>query len=144
MAQPFGDLDVRWPAVIRGVATGLALIVPLAGLNALVDDPSDTDGGWRILIFFAVLGALFLAGRAAGLRASAAPMSHGALAGIGTMAVWAALRAVIGLIADGEAGYGAWSLATFALYGVGLGIMGAVAGARKSIGHPPTADPHMQ
>jgi hypothetical protein len=134
MTRPFGDLEVSWPAVIRGILTGLALIVPLAGLGALVDDPADTESGWRILIFFCVLGALFLAGRAAGIRGPATPLTHGALAGLGATVAWAVLRALLGLAVDGEAGYAAWSLASFALFGIGLGIVGAIAGARKSIG----------
>ncbi len=139
MARLFGDLEIRWSAVIRGVVTGLAGIVPLAVLGALVDDPSGSNGGWRIVIFFGVLGALFLAGQAAGVRAPETPLAHGALAGLGTMGTWAVLRAIVGLIADGEVGYRAWSLASFALYGIGLGIVGAIAGARKAFGaSPPT------
>ncbi len=137
MARPFGELEIRWPAVIRGVGTGLAGIVPLGVLGALVDDPSNTDGGWRILIFFGVLVALFMAGQAAGLRAPETPLAHGALAGLGSMGTWATLRAIVGLIANGEVGYRAWSLASFALYGIGLGIVGAIAGARKAFRAPP-------
>jgi hypothetical protein len=134
MRALLGDLAVRWQVVARGAAAALAGIVPLAVISALVDDPADSDVGWRILIFFGVLGSWFLAGSVAGSRALDAPLTHGALAALSAFVVWLVVRTAVGLIDDGEPGYEAWTAVSVGLFALACGLLGGVAGARRALG----------
>jgi hypothetical protein len=135
MHRLFGEIAVRWNVVVRGALVALAGIVPLAVLSAWIDDPDDSDGGWRILIFFGVLAAWFVAGSVAGSRALDAPLTHGSLAALAAYLGWVVLRTVAGLIDDGEPGYEGWSVVSVGLFAVAGGLLGGVAGARRAVGH---------
>jgi hypothetical protein len=128
-----GDLQVRWPIVLRGAVAALAGIVPLAVISAIIDDPSDSDSGWRVLIFFGVLGCWFLAGSVAGARAVDSPLTHGSLAALSAFVGWLVFRTVAGLVSDGEPGYDAWSVVSVALFALACGLLGGVAGARRAL-----------
>jgi hypothetical protein len=134
MLPGVGDLTVRWPVVLRGAAAALAGIVPLAIISAVVDDPADSDGGWRVVIFFGVLGCWFLAGSIAGSRALDSPLTHGALAALTAFFGWLVFRTIFGFIDDGEPGYEVWTVVSVALFALACGILGGVAGARRSLG----------
>jgi hypothetical protein len=131
--RALGDLTIRWPVVLRGALVALAGIVPLAIISAAVDDPSDSDGGWRILIFFGVLACWFFAGSVAGSRALDAPLTHGALAALGAFFGWVVFRTVAGFVSDGEAGYEAWTVVSVGLFALACGLLGGVAGARRAL-----------
>jgi hypothetical protein len=128
-----GDVTVRWPIVLRGAVAALAGIVPLAIISAVIDDPSDSDGGPRILIFFGVLACWFLAGSIAGSRSLDSPHTPGSLAALSAFVGWLVIRTVAGLISDGEPGYDAWSVVSVALFAVACGLLGGVAGARRTL-----------
>jgi hypothetical protein len=130
-----GDVTVRWPIVLRGAAVALAGIVPLAIISAVIDDPTDSDGGWRVLIFFGVLGCWFLAGRVAGARALDSPLTHGSLAALTAFFGWLVFRTIAGLISDGEPGYEAWTVVSVALFALACGLLGGVAGAKRALAH---------
>jgi hypothetical protein len=129
-----GDVAVRWPIVLRGAAAALAGIVPLAIISAVIDDPADSDGGWRVLIFFGVLGCWFLAGSVAGSRALDSPLTHGALAALSAFFGWLVFRTIAGLIDDGEPGYEVWTVGSVALFALACGLIGGVAGAKRRLG----------
>jgi hypothetical protein len=128
-----GDVTVRWPIILRGAVAALAGIVPLAALSALIDDPTDSDGGWRVLIFFGVLACWFLAGSIAGSRALDSPLTHGSLAALTAFLGWLVFRTIAGLISDGEPGYDGWTVVSVALFAVACGLLGGVAGARRTL-----------
>jgi len=134
-----GDLTVRWPIVLRGAAVALAGIVPLAIISAVIDDPTDSDGGWRVLIFFGVLGCWFLAGRVAGSRALDSPLTHGSLAALTAFFGWLVFRTIAGLISDGEPGYEVWTVVSVALFALACGLLGGVAGAKRALAHEDAA-----
>jgi hypothetical protein len=129
-----GDLTIRWPVVVRGAVVALAGIAPLALVSALVDHPTDSDGGWRVLIFFGVLGCWFLAGSVAGARALDAPLTHGCLAALSAFVGWLVFRTVAGLVHNGHPGYQGWTVVSVALFAAACGLLGGVAGARRALG----------
>ncbi|MFM8303999.1 MAG: hypothetical protein ACKOA9_06855 [Actinomycetota bacterium] len=138
---------VCWPAVARGAGVGLAVLVVVATVRAILDrSVEDFDAsGWTLPLFVALLAGYFLAGwvaqRAAEERGVPdAPYTHGALAGLGAFAAWVPLRVAIWLVRDEQRGlvrgpdgalrpgqvFGALVIAA------GIGLLGATLAARRT------------
>jgi hypothetical protein len=97
---------VDWPAVARGALVGLALIIPITILDAILDRRIDDfeDSGWRVLIALLIMAAFIPAGAYAARFTPNAPLTNGALAGLGAFAVWIPFRVLIWLTRDDNRG----------------------------------------
>jgi len=84
-------------AVLRGVAVGLALIVPVSIVRAVVQrHVTDlSSSAWIYPLSILVLVAYAAAGVAAARAARQAPVLHGAVAGLATVVAWLPVRVVI-------------------------------------------------
>lgn len=137
---------VCWPAVARGAGVGLAVLVVVATVRAILDRTvEDFDAsGWTLPLFVVLLVGYFLGGWVAQRTATErgapdAPYTHGALAGLGAFCAWVPLRIVIWLVRDEHRGlvrgpdgalrpgqvFGALVVAA------GIGVLGAVLCARR-------------
>ena len=81
---------VGWPAIARGALVGLGLIIPITILDAILDRRIDDfeDSGWRVLIALLIMAAFIPAGTYAARFTPNAPLTNGALAGLGAFALW--------------------------------------------------------
>lgn len=97
---------VDWPAVARGALLGLALIIPVTILGAVLDRSIDNfdDSGWRVLLALLIIAAFVPAGGYAARLAREAPLTNGALAGLGAFVVWLPVRVLIWLTRDDNQG----------------------------------------
>ena len=97
---------VDWPAIARGALVGLALIIPITILDAILDRRIDDfeDSGWRVLIALLIMAAFIPAGAYAARFTPNAPLTNGALAGLGAFAVWIPFRVLIWLTRDDNRG----------------------------------------
>jgi hypothetical protein len=129
-------------AVLRGALLGLIVIVPVAVLYALLDRAVDNfqNSGWAPLFALAIVIAYLVAGVGAGRIALDAPLSNGALAGLGALALWLPLRVLIWAMRDASNGlfngtdpvFSASRLLGQAALAVGLGALGAYFVARRA------------
>jgi hypothetical protein len=123
-------------AVTRGAVLGAALILPITVIGALIDRAMDDfdDSAWPVTLFLAILVTYGVAGWWAGRQAEGAPLTHGALAGLGAFAVWVPLRVLIWLVRDDSKGLFTGDDAVFTMGGLlgnlvfaaALGMVGAV------------------
>jgi hypothetical protein len=133
---------IQGRAVLRGALLGLVVIVPVAVLYALLDRAVDDfeNSGWAPLFALAILIAYLVAGIGAGRIAFDAPLSNGALAGLGALLLWLPLRVIIwamrdatnGLFAGTDPVFSASRLLGQAALAVGLGALGAFFAARRT------------
>ena len=93
---------VRWPAVIRGALLGLALVIPITIVGAILDRSMDNfdNSGWRVLLALLIALTFVPAGAYAARLAPTGPLTKGALAGVGTFVAWLPLRVLIWLTRD--------------------------------------------
>ncbi|MGH9034012.1 MAG: hypothetical protein ACRDY4_14695 [Acidimicrobiia bacterium] len=129
-------------AVVRGVVAGAFVIVVVAAIGAVLDRSIDDfdDSGWPFLLFLAILFAYATAGFGAGKLAPSAPLSNGALAGVGAFAVWIPARIVIWAIRDDAGGLLSGDEPVLTVGGVfanlvfatALGMLGGMLAARRS------------
>lgn len=129
-------------AVVRGALAGLVVIVPVTVARAIVSHRvSDFDhSAWAVLFFFAILFAYGLAGWVAGGSASRAPLTNGALAGLGALVFWLPLRILIwairhdhrGLLSGPRPAITVGELFGALVLGTAVGIIGALLGARRA------------
>jgi uncharacterized membrane protein YhaH (DUF805 family) len=104
------NLDTRatvdWPAVARGALLGLALIIPITIVIAVLDRRVDDfeDSGWRVLLALLIMVTFVPAGAYAARLGRDAPLANGALAGLGAFALWIPLRVLIWLTRDDNQG----------------------------------------
>src|SRR4029450_10837806 len=72
---------IRWPAVIRGALLGLALIIPITIVGALLARgiTDFEDSGWRVLLALLIALAFVPAGAYAARAARRAALTNGAL-----------------------------------------------------------------
>lgn len=128
-------------AVAEGALLGAALILPITVAGALIDRAMDDfdDSAWPVTLFLAILAAYALAGWWAGRRAGDAPLTNGALAGLGAFAAWIPLRVLIwllrddskGLVGGDDAVFTAGGLLGNLVFAAALGMVGAlIAGGR--------------
>jgi hypothetical protein len=108
MSTPQLDKDavINWPAIARGALLGLALIIPVTIVDAVLDRSVDNfdDSGWRVLLALLVMAAFVPAGGYAARLARHAHLTNGALAGLGALVVWIAVRLLIWLTRDDNRG----------------------------------------
>lgn len=136
---------VAWFAVLWGAGAGLVLIVVAATLRVLLERSVDNSGesGWVLPLFVLILVAYFLAGWVAQRRAAAgglddAPLTHGALAGLGAFALWIPVRIVIwiargeqrGLVRGSDAALRPGQLFGGIVIAAGVGTLGGFLAAR--------------
>src|SRR5215472_13662051 len=91
-------------AVVRGAAVGLAVIVPVTIVRAVVERHTNdfSTSAWVYPLSLLILLAYGLAGAAAGRSARVSPAVQGALAGIGAVVVWVPVRVVIWAVREGD------------------------------------------
>jgi hypothetical protein len=129
-------------AVLRGALLGLVVIVPIAVLYALLDRTIDDfdDSGWAPLFVVAIVLAYLVAGIGAGRIAFDAPLSNGALAGLGALALWLPLRVLIWAVRDASNGlltgddpvFGPSRILGQAVLAAAFGLLGALLAARRA------------
>lgn len=135
---------VRWPAVVRGALLGLALIIPVTILGALLDRAIDDfeDSGWRVLLALLIALAFVPAGAYAARLARAAPLTNGALAGLGAFVVWLPVRVLIwvtrdddqGLVSGNDPVFRPGQLFGFLVISTALGMLGGYLASRRQAG----------
>jgi hypothetical protein len=132
------------PAVVRGVVAGALVIALVAAIGAVMARTIDDfdDSGWPLLLFFAILFAYATAGYGAGTLAARAPLSNGALAGIGAFVLWIPARVLIWAVRDDTVGLFSGDDPVFTIGGIfanlvfatALGMAGGVLAARRAAG----------
>jgi hypothetical protein len=104
------DLETRavvdWPAVVRGAFVGLALIVPVTILGAVLDRAIDDfeNSGWRVFLALLIALVFVPAGAYAARLARGGALTNGALAGLGAFVLWLPVRVLIWLTRDDDQG----------------------------------------
>jgi hypothetical protein len=142
--------NIDRPVILRGAAAGLSVIVPVTILRAILDrDVTDfNNSGWVYPLFILILAAYVLAGWVAGRGAPRTPLTHGALAGLGSVVLWIPIRIVIwvvreqgrGLVSGNRAALPPGQVFGALVISVGLGMLGGIAGARgRRRAHEPAA-----
>jgi len=142
---------IQGRAILRGALLGLVVIVPVAVLYALLHRAVDDfqNSGWAPLFALSIVAAYLVAGVGAGRIALDAPLSNGALAGLGSLVLWLPLRVLIWAMRDATNGlftgtdpvFSASRLLGQAALAVGLGALGAYFAARKARSRANQSDP---
>jgi putative membrane protein (TIGR04086 family) len=108
MTQPGLDTasGVDWRVVLRGAFVGLAVIAPVSVLGAVLDHEiaGYDDSGWRPVVYVLILLGFGAAGWYAGRAMPDSPLTHGALAGLVTFALWIPIRIFIWAVRDDNRG----------------------------------------
>jgi hypothetical protein len=139
-------VTVDWPAVARGAVLGLLLIVPVAIVGAVLDRRIDDfeDSGWRVLLALLIVAAFVPAGAYAARLGRDAPLSNGALAGLGAFALWIPLRVLIWLTRDDNQGLVSGrdpvlrpgQIFGYLVISTALGMLGGFMASRRRAGSP--------
>jgi hypothetical protein len=139
---------VEWPAVARGALLGLALIIPTTIVGAVLDRSVDNfeDSGWRFLLALLVMAAFVPAGAYAARLARNAPLTNGALAGLGAFLVWIPVRVIIWLARDDNQGlvsgrdpvFRPGQVFGFVVLSTALGMVGGYLASRRKGATPDT------
>jgi ABC-type Fe3+-siderophore transport system permease subunit len=97
---------VRWRAVLNGALAGVALLVVVSVIEAILDNNlSDFDDtGWIYPLFVAVLVSYAVGGFVAGRAAPEASLTNGTLAGLGAFVLWIPVRILIWVARDEDHG----------------------------------------
>jgi hypothetical protein len=105
-ASPEDGSLVEWRPVVTGALVGFLILVASSVVAALLDHYLDDfdDSGWIYPLFVGVLVAYAVSGFVAGRAAPFAPLTNGALAGIGSFALWLPVRILIWLVRDEDKG----------------------------------------
>ena len=99
-------VHIDWGVVLRASLVGLAIVVPVTVLRVVLDrELADfDDSGWIYPLFVLLLVGYFAAGWIAGRAKPDAPLTHGALGGIGVLVLWIPIRVAIWAVReDGRA-----------------------------------------
>lgn len=134
------ELSIDWRVVLRGALVGLAVIVPVTVLRVVLDrEVSDfDDSGWIYPLFILILLAYGAAGWVAGSARPDAPLTHGALAGLGAFVLWIPIRIVIwvvredgrGLVSGDDAALRPGQVFGQLVIAAALAMLGAIIAAR--------------
>lgn len=129
-------------AIGRGALVGVLFVIPITIVLAILEDrDADFDRSWwRVVLFFALLGAFGVGGWVAGLVGVDAPLSNGTLAGIGAFVLWLPIRVLIwalrddnrGLLSGDRAVLRPTQLFSAALYAAAGGLVGGWIAGRKA------------
>ncbi|HSO95153.1 MAG TPA: hypothetical protein VLV81_03845 [Acidimicrobiia bacterium] len=138
--DPTGVDATNWRVIVWGALAGLSVIVPVTVVRAVLDrQVTDMNqSGWVYPLFVLILAAYVVAGWVAGSGAPRAPLTHGALAGLGAVVLWVPIRIVIwavreqgrGLVSGDRAALPPGQVFGALVISVGLGMLGGVLGAR--------------
>lgn len=142
-----------WRAALRGAVVGLAVIVPVTIVRAVVERhvTDFSDSGWVYPLSVLVLLAYLLAGWAAARAEPGRRFVVGALAGAGVVLLWLPVRVVIWavresgrglLLGSGPALAPGQVLGALAL-GAALGVLGTLV-VRQSRAEAPARAPAAQ
>jgi hypothetical protein len=141
-SPPDGGEVVDWPTVLRGALLGLCVLAATSVVEAVLDRNLDNfkDTGWVYPLFLAILFGYALGGWYAGRSVPDAPLTNGALAGVGAFGLWVPVRIVIWLVRDEHKGLFTGSspaLRPGQLFGqlviaAGLGMLGGFVGSRAA------------
>jgi putative membrane protein (TIGR04086 family) len=127
-------MTLQRDALLRGVGAGLAVIIPLgillAVLDHYVDDFDDTP--WNVVLFLLVLGAYVLAGYCAGRRAPGAPMLNGAIAALVAFGGAVAVRVIVRAVQGDHLGLGIRAVCANVCLAGAFGLLGGAFGSRES------------
>ncbi|HEV3450115.1 MAG TPA: hypothetical protein VG869_02830 [Acidimicrobiia bacterium] len=137
---------VEGGAVLRGAAVGLALIVPVTIVRAVLErDVTDfSTSAWVYPLSALILVAYGLAGGVGGRTARAAPLQNGAAAAAGAVVLWVPVRVLIWVLRETDRGLLAGDraalppgqlLGALALAAV-VGTVGAAVATRVRRAHP--------
>jgi putative membrane protein (TIGR04086 family) len=120
-------------ALLRGIGAGLAVIVPLSILLAILDRYVDDfdDSAWSVALFLVILVAYVLAGFFAGQRAASAPMLNGALAALVAFAVAALIRVLARSLQGDHLGLGWRAVCANLCLAAGFGLLGGALSSRE-------------
>jgi hypothetical protein len=116
---------VEWQAILRAALSGLVVVLPISVIYAVLERQVDDfdDSAWPFLLFLALLFVFAFAGWYAGLLVPRAPLSNGALAGLGVLVTWLPIRVVIWALRDDSRGLVSGSDPVITIFGVfGLAI----------------------
>ena len=97
---------VDWRGVAVGALVGLALLVAVSVIDAILDNNIDNfgDTGWIYPLFVAVLVSYAAGGYVAGRAAPDGALTNGALAGVGAFVLWIPVRILIWVVRDEDKG----------------------------------------
>ncbi len=140
-----GDASVvEWPAVLRAALSGLVVVLPISVVYAVLERQVDDfdDSVWPFVFFLVLLFVFTFAGWCAGLLAPRAPLSNGALAGLGVLVTWIPIRILIWAIRDDSRGLVSGNDPVITFFGVfGLAIAATafgMLGGRLSLRRAPS------
>lgn len=139
------DIDtsavVEWPAVIRGALLGLALIVPVTILGAILDRAVDDfeDSGWRVVLALLIALVFVPTGAYAARLARGGALTNGALAGLGAFVLWLPVRLLIwvtrddtqGLVSGHNPVFRPGQIFGFLVISTALGMLGGYLASRR-------------
>jgi putative membrane protein (TIGR04086 family) len=123
-------------ALLRGVGVGLAVIIPLSILLAILDHYVDDfgDSAWNVALFIVILAAYLLAGFCAGQRAPDAPLLNGALAALVAFAGAVLIRLLARSVQGDDLGLGLRAVCANLCLAAAFGLLGGALSNRE----PPT------
>lgn len=131
-----------WRSVLRAAVVGLAVVVPVTVVRVVADREVTNfdDTGWIYPLFLLIVVAYGLAGYVAGRAAPEAPLTHGCLAGMGTLALWIPVRVVIwavrgedkGLVSGDKAALAPGQVFGALVIAAAVGMLGGHLGARAA------------
>jgi len=99
------DDSIDWRAVARGAGAGLAVIVPVTVLHAVLEHEirDFQHSAWRPPLFLLILAGYVVAGWIAA-RGTVLPLTQGTLAGSGALVLWIPVRIAIWAIREDQRG----------------------------------------
>lgn len=133
------SVDVR--AAGAGALLALAVIVPVSVVVAVLDHVGDGDHAAASLIgMVGLVGAYAAGGFRAGSLAPDAPLTNGALAGLGAFVLWVPIRIAIWavradnspLVGGRDPVFDVGSVFGALVLAAAVGIVGALVGARRA------------
>jgi len=140
---------IDWGAVTRGASAGLAVIVPVTIVRAVLErDLTDLSrSGWIYPLSALILVAYGLAGWVAARAAPGGALRHGALAGVAAVVVWIPVRIVIwavresgrGLVSGARAALPPGQVLGALVLGLVVGMAGAAVATRARRRQPPVS-----
>lgn len=119
--------------LVRAIAIGLAMIVPVSVVVEVLDRTVDhfDSSAWMWPPALALLAAYAITGAVAARRAGGAALAHGALSALGAFGGFLVVRVGVPVVQGDDIGFGLRNVAANALLAVGFGMVGAAFGVRQ-------------